>query len=277
MGANVIPVAGNPIVETYSRLAQQYDNDLNVRSCWGKAADKALASLVIKDNYHTVVDVGCGTARGLVALASQRNPDVRWIGIDPADNMRELASARTQILPTVKILDGSFEAMPLESNSVDYLFSIFAFHWTTNVEASISEVKRVLKPSGEMDLFFIGRNNGREFIQATTPIFLRHMGPALLLESARMRKQLTKGAAIRYFAREFPLTNLSVEESYDTYYDTLEGHWGWWVRIEGHFMQIPPEKKKACDAEIREKLVELRHESGIPYTLHQLHVKLRCT
>jgi len=30
-----------------------------------------------------------------------------------------------------KIRDGSFEHIPLEAASVDYLFSIFAFHWTT--------------------------------------------------------------------------------------------------------------------------------------------------
>jgi hypothetical protein len=27
-----------------------------------------------------------------------------------------------------------------------------------------------------MDLFFIGRSNGREFIEQTTPIFLKYLG-----------------------------------------------------------------------------------------------------
>lgn len=264
------------IVETYSRLASQYDDDLNIRSCWGKAADKALRTIVIKDSYRLVLDVGCGTGRAIAELASQSRPGIQWIGVDPAENMRQLAAARTKAIRGVQILDGFFEAIPLESNSVDYLFSIFAFHWTTNVEASVREAKRVLKPSGEMDLFFIGRNNGREFIQATTPIFLKHMGPALLLESARMRKQLTKEAAVRSFAQEFRATDLKVEESYDTYYDTLEGHWSWWVRIEGQFMQLSAAKKRARDHEIRAKLSSLQSENGIPYTLHQMHVRLRC-
>lgn len=269
-------VASNQIVETYSRLAEQYDDDANIHSCWGKATGKALRTVIIKDSYRVVLDVGCGTGRGLVGLASKSSPDVRWIGIDPAENMRKLAIARTRSFPNVQILDGSFEAIPLESCSVDYLFSIFAFHWTTNVEVSVRELKRVLKPSGEMDLFFIGRDNGREFIQATTPIFLKHMGPALLLESARMRKQLTRKAAFRHFSQEFPALSLSVDESYDTYYDTLEGHWGWWVRIEGQFMQIPAVRKAACDQEIRDRVLGLEGKNGIPYTLHQLQVKLRC-
>jgi len=165
--------------------------------------------------------------------------------------------------------------MPLESGSVDYLYSIFAFHWTTDLTASVKEISRVLKPTAEMDLFFIGRNNGREFIQRTTPIFLNYMGPALLLDSARMRKQLTKETAYELFATTLSPPRLSVEESYDTYYDSLEGHWGWWVRIEGHFMQIPAAKREVCNREVRSAILSLTDEKGIPYTIHQLHVKLR--
>ena len=45
--------------------------------------------------------------------------------------------------------------------------------------------------------------------------------------------------AFRLFSRAFEPSRLSVGESYDTYYDSLEGHWGWWARIEGHFVQMP--------------------------------------
>ena len=136
------------------------------------------------------------------------------------------------------------------------------------------EISRVLRKESEADLFFIGRDNGREFILKTTPIFLKYMGPALLLNSARMRKQLTKDAAFQLFAKNFGRSCVSIEESYDTYYDTLEGHWGWWVRIEGHFVQIPPDKKQACDSEVRQALLGLSEPQGIPYTIHQLHVRL---
>ena len=267
--------ATNPIVETYSRLAYEYDDDLNVRSCWGIATNEAFASIIIKEHYDVVVDVGCGTARALSRLAAAGRPGMQWIGVDPAENMRKLAVDRTRGLSGVRILDGSFENIPLSSSSVDYLFSIFAFHWTTNLEQSVQELRRVLKPSGEMDLFFIGRNNGREFIRATSPIFLKHMGPALLLQSAGMRKQLTKDAALRLFTQAFSPNEISIEESHETYHDTLEGHWAWWVRIEGHFMKIPVEKKKACDQEVKSAISRLGQGKDIPYTLHQLHVRLR--
>lgn len=265
----------NPIVATYSRLADQYDDTLNVESCWGRAARKALSAIVLRERYRVVVDVGCGTGQALAQLASTAGPETRFIGLDPAENMRKRAALRTQRHPNVEIRDGSFETMPLAAQSVDYLFSIFAFHWTTDLDCSVREIARVLKPGGDMDLFFIGRNNGREFIERSTPIFLRYMGPALLLNSARLRKQLTREAAFELFASRFDPARLSVEESFDTYYDTLEGHWGWWVRIEGHFVDIPPERKQRCDQEVRDALAGLGGAEGIPYTIHQVHVAVR--
>jgi len=68
---------------------------------------------------------------------------------------------------------------------------------------------------------------------------------------------------------------LTTEESYETYYDSLEGHWGWWVRIEGQLVSIPPNKRAACDREVQRALAGLVEEKGIPYTIHCLHVKLR--
>ena len=265
----------NPIVETYSRLAEHYDDEPNLHSCWGQATDKALGSIHIKDDSRLILDVGCGTGRALARLVPRAKSGVQFVGIDPAENMRNLALGRLQPFRNVQICNGSFEHIPLETGSVDYLFSIFAFHWTTDPDATVREVQRVLKPGAEMDLFFIGRDNGREFIQKTTPIFLKYMGPALLLESARMRKQFTREAAHQLFIKGFSTSELSVDESYQTYYDTLEGHWGWWVRIEGHFMRIPSARKEQCDHEVKTALQGLAQPEGIPYTIHQLHVRLR--
>lgn len=266
----------SPIVAKYSELASQYDDDLNMESCWERAADKALNSIAIKEKYGLVLDVGCGTGKALSYLASKAGNDVQFIGIDPAINMRKRAAQLVKKYPNVKIMDGCFEKMPIDSKAVDYLYSILAFHWTTDLEQSVYEISRVLKPTGELDLFFIGRDNGREFIKKTTPIFLRYMGPVLLLESAGKRKQLTKDAAYQLFSKKFDKLRLTVEESFETYYDDLETHWSWWVRIEGHFIGIPEEKRGKCDHEVKEAISTLETGKGIPYTVHLLHVKLRC-
>jgi ubiquinone/menaquinone biosynthesis C-methylase UbiE len=268
MGVNM----PNLVVETYSRLADKYDDELNLQSCWGRAAEKILASLVIEDNDEVVLDVGCGTGRALCQLASRSRPNIQFMGIEPAENMRKCAQRRVAGRQNISILDGCFEKIPIDSQSVDYLFSIFAFHWVTDLRASVREIRRVLKPDGRADLFFIGRNNGHEFIRKTSPIFLKYMGPARFLESARMRTQLTKEEALRLFGETFDPRQVSVDESYETFYDSLEGHWGWWVRIEAQFVSIPEEARKACDQEVRKALSELSTIRGIPYSIHCLHL-----
>jgi ubiquinone/menaquinone biosynthesis C-methylase UbiE len=267
-------VSANPIVEAYSRLAREYDDDSNLKSCWGLASERAVSSVRLRDDCGVVLDIGCGTGRAMRSLQSTARPGVRFVGIDPAPNMCHIAAQRTLDLPGVQILQGSFEKIPLATRSVDYLYSIFAFHWVTDLAASVSETARVLKPSAEMDLFFIGRDNGAEFIRQTSPIFLKYLGPALFLDSARLRKQLTRTEALQVFSEALSPERLSVQESYVTYYDALEGHLSWWVRIEGQFLKIPPEKRGDCDREVREALRSLEGAQGIPYTIHELHVRL---
>lgn len=264
----------NPIIEAYSRLADEYDDERNRLSCWGRSADHALASIRLTAQHRVVVDVGCGTGRALAGLAAQYGGPRRWVGVDPADMMREKAVELTRCHGNIEIVKGAFECLPMDSASVDYLYSIYAFHWTTDLEGSVKELARVLKPSGTMDLFFTGRHNGPEFLRKTTPIFLKYLGPRLLLESAAMRQQLTKEAAGRLFESVFGQDRVAVSESYETYYDTLEGHWSWWVRAQGHFVHIPPERKAQCDDDIKQALAELGTDKGIPHTIHLLHVRV---
>jgi ubiquinone/menaquinone biosynthesis C-methylase UbiE len=265
----------NEIVATYSRLADEYRRDEVSRSCWYLAANKALASIEMLDRYRTIADIGCGTGRALSELASRTGGGRQFTGVEPADNMRALASELTRGQAQIHIMSGGFEQIPLESHSIDYLYSILAFHWTTDLTRSAQELARVLKRDGEMDLFFIGRNNGQEFIRKTTPIFLKYMGPVALLRAAGMRHQLAKEQAHRLFGNAFPSHTVTVEESYDTYYDTLEGHWTWWVRIEGQLVEIPEQKRLECDQEVKAAMATLQTPDGIPYTIHMLHVKIR--
>lgn len=271
------PSSANFIVDTYSRLASEYNDEGNLDSCWGRVTEKASTTMTVglKDSYKVVVDVGCGPGRELLRLASQSDSSVEFIGLEPAANMRAIAVEKLRRYGNARVLDGCFEKTGLATQSIDYLYSILAFHWTTDLDESVNEVSRILKPAGEMDLVFIGRHNGKEFIEATTPIFRKYMRLSSLLESAMMRKQLTRDAAIELFSRRFSKSDLTVEESYETYYDTLEGHWKWWVRIEGHFVKIPPEMKEQCDRDVKEAMSRLKGPQGIPYTVHLLHVKVR--
>lgn len=265
----------NPVIETYSRLASKYDDPRNTTSCWGHISRHSLGLVTVGEQHKVVADIGCGTGRELAQLASRHSADVHFMGVEPAAKMRDIAIARTVKYPNVRIVDGRFEDLPLESKSVDYVYSVLAFHWTTDLDRSVGELARVLKSTGEMDLTFIGRHNGREFILATTPVFFKYMSPAAIVQAASLRRHLTRETAVALFRKVFSPCRLSVTESYHTYYDTLEGHWGWWVRIEGQFVHVPETARAKCNQAVKAAIAALSTDKGIPYTVHLLHVRLR--
>ena len=270
-----MPDSGSPVFATYSNMADRYDDEGNVKSCWWEHTDKNVRSIVLKESYRTVADIGCGTGAQLHQLANKAPRSMQFFGVEPAENMRRRAVELNRPLVNVRVLEGSFEHIPLDDASIDYLYSINAFHWAADPGQGLDEVKRVMRPGGEMDHFFIGRDIGREFIRATTPIFMRYMGPKALLAAARMRTQFTKDGAAEFFGGKFGAARVHVEEVYETYYDTVDGHLGWWVRIEPQLLAIPPEKKDACDRDVHAALAALDRGKGVPYTMHQIHVRVR--
>jgi ubiquinone/menaquinone biosynthesis C-methylase UbiE len=270
-----VTTTANPVVSGYSDLAAAYDSPANLRSCWGLSTDEIVSGLELKPTYRTVADIGCGTGQALVALAERAPASAELIGVEPAAQMRERAAHHTDRFPNVSILEGAFESIPIDSASVDYLYSIYAFHWTTDPVRGADEIGRVLAPKGELDLFFVGPNNGHEFNRVTTPLMRKYMGRAYMAMAAKMQRQISREKALEMFREVLGHEGLTVEESHRTYYDTLEGHWGWRVRIEGHFSRIPADKRAAFDAELREAIQALATERGIPYTIHQLRVRLR--
>jgi hypothetical protein len=68
-----------------------------------------------------------------------------------------------------------------------------------------------------MDLTFIGRNNGREFIMKTTPVFFKYMTLATMVEAVSLRKQLRLEEATALFREAFDSSGLTVTESYSLY------------------------------------------------------------
>lgn len=67
--------------------------------------------------------------------------------MDLAKNAVKLAS-KLHSSPNLKFIQGSAEALPLPDNSIDVVINVESSHAYGSVEKFLSEVKRVLKPSG---------------------------------------------------------------------------------------------------------------------------------
>lgn len=96
-----------------------------------------------------VLEAGCGTGGDLIQfLRSGANV----YGIDFSTRSIFLAQKRLNIFgfDEKRAIVGDIEELPFPDNCFDFVYSWGVLHHTLNIEKAISEIHRVLKPSGEI-------------------------------------------------------------------------------------------------------------------------------
>ncbi len=99
----------------------------------------------------TVVDIGCGAGMDLLLAAQAVGPGGRAIGVDMTEAMAERArvGARATGLNNVEVRLGDALALPVESDTVDFVISNGVLNLTPNKREAFGEVFRILKPGGQ--------------------------------------------------------------------------------------------------------------------------------
>ncbi len=102
----------------------------------------------------TVVDIGSGAGMDLMLAARRVGPHGRAIGVDltPAMIEKARASAKAAGIDNLEIRQGHAQALPLDDASVDVVISNGVLNLTTDKVQAFSEIWRVLKPGGRLQL-----------------------------------------------------------------------------------------------------------------------------
>lgn len=88
----------------------------------------------------TVVEIGPGTGANFAYYA----PGIRWIGVEPNPILRE----RLQREFNADVHDGCAESLPLRSGTADAVVSTSVLCSVDDLDRSLEEVRRVLRPGG---------------------------------------------------------------------------------------------------------------------------------
>ncbi len=96
-------------------------------------------------SIRQILDLGCGTGRFSQALATRFDADV--VAVDPSRKMLAIARDKPHE-PRLRYVEGRAEAIPLEAESVDMVFTSMTFHHFTDRALAASECRRVLRPGG---------------------------------------------------------------------------------------------------------------------------------
>ncbi len=132
----------------FNQQAATYDEDIkgqHARSLY-PALLKKLSGL----DFHTVLDLGCGTGTVMRAIL-QSFPEKRVYGIDISENMLQKAKEKLQDKASLTL--GDSEHLPYANEMFDVVYCNDSFHHYPAPEKVIAEVYRVLKPTGS---FIIG-------------------------------------------------------------------------------------------------------------------------
>ncbi|WJX62612.1 hypothetical protein P8452_47588 [Trifolium repens] len=99
---------------------------------------------------NKILEIGIGTGPNLSYYAS--NPDVQVVGIDPNPEMEKYArsSAASAGLPlsNFEFIHAVGEVIPLSDNSVDAVVGTLVLCSVKDVDMTLKEVRRVLRPGG---------------------------------------------------------------------------------------------------------------------------------
>lgn len=101
---------------------------------------------------QSVLDVGCGTGDDVATLAGVVGSSGRAVGVDSSEAMVSESIRRHGQVPGTSFQLADAERLPLESGSFDACRAERTLQHVVDPERAISEMARVLKPSGRIAL-----------------------------------------------------------------------------------------------------------------------------
>lgn len=137
----------------FDNIARRYDFlnrllSLGIDKIWRK---KAIEQLRAK-NPKIILDVATGTADVALETARRLQPE-RIIGVDISNEMLNYGRrkiAKQSLGHIIELRQGDSENLPFQDNTFDAITVAFGVRNFENLEAGLSEMRRVLKDNGKL-------------------------------------------------------------------------------------------------------------------------------
>lgn len=136
------------VAATFDRWAEN-GRDSGMETEHGDVVQQVVAAMDVRPGQR-ILDLGCGNGWGTRLLA-QAAPGATAVGIDASPAMVARAEAAHTNTIRARYEVGRFEALDFRDKSFDRAFSMEALYYAVDLERSLVEVVRVLKPGGRVD------------------------------------------------------------------------------------------------------------------------------
>jgi malonyl-CoA O-methyltransferase len=153
---------------SFDRAARGYDAAAFLQK---EVGERLLERLDLMANVPSrVLDVGCGTGRPTLAL-QKRYPDTQVIGLDLAPAMLKRAAKRQPWLGRgADFVCAEASQLPLADASFDLVYASLLLQWCEDLDATLLEWRRLLKPHGLLLFSTLGPDTLRELRAAWSAV-----------------------------------------------------------------------------------------------------------
>ncbi|SJM91413.1 malonyl-ACP O-methyltransferase BioC [Crenothrix polyspora] len=138
--------------QAFSQSALSYDSVTQLQRTIGNAL---LQHLEITRTTDSVADLGCGTGFLTAELVAMLRCE-RMVAVDLALPMLYAARHKLSALNKVTYVCADAEKLPFLNQSFDSIFSNLMLQWCVDLAAIFTEIKRTLKPNGQLIFSIFG-------------------------------------------------------------------------------------------------------------------------
>jgi ubiquinone/menaquinone biosynthesis C-methylase UbiE len=138
-----------------------------------------------------IFDLGCGNGNHLGIYLKHVGADGTVAGLDREQRLLDQARDTYKDAENLQLIQGSMDdPIPFPDGTFDLCFSNFAIYNARDPKFTISELKRVLKPGGEVVLIGPTMNNAREIYEYNESLTGQAIDEITLIRTDRLRREI---------------------------------------------------------------------------------------
>jgi ubiquinone/menaquinone biosynthesis C-methylase UbiE len=220
-----------------------------------------------------VLDIACGTGEPAISLAAVLVGDGDVVGVDISPAPLKIAGERAiqRGLSNVTFQQADAHELPFPDNSFDCITSRLGIMFFSDLPRALSEMRRVLKPSGRAILLVWGPMD-QPYFQTTIGAILRMLPEASVPESGRKMFALGNKGVLTQVLRQAKFSEVKEElvtvpwtwmgppkEVWEYFQDVA-------VPFASFIQSIPADRRDEIDAEVLKAVSQYYDGTSIKFT-----------
>lgn len=141
------PFEARVVARSFGAASRRYDDAAKLQAL---VREELLSRLsLLGASPRVVLDVGAGTGLGAAAL-KRAYPRAAVTAVDFSAAMLDQARRHSRLWRPIRCVEADARSLPIESASVDLVFSSLMLQWVNPLDEALAQIRRVLKPGGLM-------------------------------------------------------------------------------------------------------------------------------